>query len=134
MNLTQAETAIYTQISEFLHPNTTVLIDNQPIEDGEPFTPFKDKPWCRVSINYGDSRIVAIGSGPCKRNFGIISIQCFVPKNTGTLDMTALCDAWDAHLKNFESSHLQVQVVHAPQTVNDADFYAKIIRAEFTVH
>ena len=134
MNLTQAEIAIYTKIGQFSHPDTAIVIDNQPTLDCKPFTPDKDKPWCRVSVNYGDSRIVAIGNGPCKRNFGIISIQCFVPKNTGTLDMTNLCDAWDAHLKNFESSHLQVQVVHAPQTVNDIDFYAKIIRVEFTVN
>lgn len=133
MNLTQAETAIYTHIGQFSHPNTMVRIPNQPIKDGKPFVPPTDKPWCRASIQYGNSRIVGIGNGPCKRNYGIINIQCFTPKNKGTLEMTNLCDAWDSHLKDFQSSHLQVQIVHAPQSVDDADFYAKIIRAEFEV-
>lgn len=133
MDLSQTEEAIYTKLDAFNHKNVVVRYENQK-GSGTPFQPLKTDTWCYASILYGNSQIVAVGDGPCKRNYGIISIQCFVPKNAGTLDMTALCDAWDAHLNNFESSHLQVQVVHAPQTVIDDDFYTKIIRVEFTVN
>ena len=48
--------------------------------------------------------------------------------------MTELCDKWRALLQSFGVSHLEVYKVHAPQSMDDQDFYAKIIRAEFRVN
>ena len=135
MNLTQAETEIYKRIGLFTGVDKANLrIENQPAADGGPFKPPADKPWCKVFVQYGDSRIVGMGEKPCKRNYGIISIQCFAPRNSGTSAMAALCDAWDAHLQSFQSSQLEVYLVHAPQSMEDDDFYAKLIRAEFRVN
>lgn len=134
MNLTQAETAIYTKIGQFKHTDTVVQIENQPLKGGLPFKAPTDKPWCKVFVEYADSRIAGISNKPCIRDQGIISIQCFTPKNKGTLAMTALCDAWRDLLQSFNVSHLEIYKVHAPQSIQDNDFYAKIIRAEFRVN
>ncbi len=135
MTLSQAETEIYKKIGQFNGVEKTNLrIDNQPLNNGQHFKAPKEKPWCRVTIQYADSRIVGIGDARCVRDQGYIVIQCFTPKNDGTLAMTALCDQWRELLQSFGTSHLEVYKVHAPQSMDDQDFYAKIIRAEFRVN
>ena len=114
--------------------NITVRIENQQLENGQPFITPKNKPWCKVSLQYADSQIASIGDGPCIRDQGIIAIQCFTPKNKGTLAMAALCDQWRELFQSFGVSHLEVYKVHAPQSMDDPNFYAKIIRAEFRVN
>ena len=135
MTLTQAETAIYKRIGQFTGVDKANLrIESQPLGGGQPFNAPTDKAWCKVSIQYADSQVASIGDNPCVRDYGIISIQCFTPKNSGTLAMTELCDKWRALLQSFGVSHLEIYKVHAPQSMDDQDFYAKIIRAEFRVN
>ena len=162
MTLTQAEIEIYKRIGQFadrskylvgstllligdnsknlgIELNTTlenivVRTENQINENGQPFKAPTNKPWCKVSIQYADSQVASIGDSPCIRDYGMISIQCFTPKNNGTLAMTALCDQWRELLQSFGVSHLEIYKVHAPQSMDDQDFYAKIIRAEFRVN
>ena len=162
MTLTQAEIEIYKRIGQFADrskylvgstllligdnsknlgteldttlENIVVRTENQMNENGQPFKAPTDKPWCKVFVQYADSQVVAIGNGPCIRDQGIISIQCFAPKNKGTLAMTTLCDSWRSFLQSFGVSHLEIYKVHAPQSMDDQDFYAKIIRAEFRVN
>ena len=137
MTLTQAETAIYSRIGTFAFTGldkANLRIENQPLANGQPYVPPTDKPWCKVSIQYADSQMASIGDDPCIRDYGMISIQCFTPKSNGTLAMTALCDQWRTLLQSFGVSHLEVYKVHAPQSMDDQDFYAKIIRAEFRVN
>ena len=135
MTLTQAETEIYKKIGQFTGVEKANLrIENQLLNNGQPFKAPTDKSWCKVFIQYADSQIASIGDDPCIRDQGIISIQCFTPKNNGTLAMTALCDQWRELLQSFGVSHLEVYKVHAPQSMDDQDFYAKIIRAEFRVN
>ena len=135
MTLQQAETEIYKKIGQFAGVDKVNLrIENQSTVNGKPFAPPANKPWCRVTVQYADSLISGIGNAPCIRDLGIISIQCFAPKNSGTLEMTSLCDQWRSMLQNFGVSHLEIYKVHAPQSMDDDDFYAKIIRAEFRVN
>ena len=135
MTLTQAETAIYKRIGQFTGVDKANLrIESQPLGRGQHFKAPTNKPWCKVSIQYADSQVASIGDSPCIRDYGIISIQCFTPKNSGTLAMTELCDKWRSFLQSFSTSHLEVYKVHAPQSMDDQDFYAKIIRAEFRVN
>lgn len=162
MTLTQAEIEIYKRVGQFADrskyligstllligdnsknlgtelnttlENIVVRTENQMSEKGQPFKAPANKPWCKVSIQYADSQVASIGDGPCIRDYGMISIQCFTPKNNGTLAMTALCDQWRELLQSFGVSHLEVYKVHAPQSMDDQDFYAKIIRAEFRVN
>ena len=135
MTLSQAETEIYKKIGQFTGVEKANLrIESQPLSVGQHFKAPTNKAWCKVSIQYADSQVASIGDSPCIRDYGIISIQCFTPKNDGTLAMTALCDKWRALLQSFGVSHLEVYKVHAPQSMDDQDFYAKIIRAEFRVN
>ncbi|MDV8154527.1 hypothetical protein [Acinetobacter bereziniae] len=135
MTLSEAEKAIYQKIGQFNGVEKANLrIPNQPTVDGKPFVPPTNKLWCRVFIQYGDSQIAGIGNGACIRDIGLISIQCFAPKNTGTIAMANLCDQWRDFLQSFGVSHLEVYKVHAPQSMDDDNFYAKIVRAEFRVN
>jgi len=135
MTLSEAELAIYKRIGQFTGVEKTNLrIPNQPTVDGKPFVPPANKLWCKVYIQYGDSQIAGIGNGPCIRDIGTISIQCFAPKNTGTIEMTNLCVKWRDFLQSFGVSFLEVYKVHAPQDMDDDNFYAKIVRAEFRVN
>lgn len=135
MTLTEVETAIYTKVGQFAGVEKANLrIENQQLNNGQPFITPKNKPWCKVSLQYADSQIASIGDDPCIRDQGVISIQCFTPKNKGTLAMVALCDQWRELFQSFGVSHLEVYKVHAPQSMDDPDFYAKIIRAEFRVN
>ena len=135
MTLTEAETEIYKKIGEFSGvENANLCIENQLLNNGQLFITPKNKPWCKVFIQYADSQIASIGDGPCIRDQGIIAIQCFTPKNKGTLAMAALCDQWRELFQSFGVLHLEVYKVHAPQSMDDSNFYAKIIRAEFRVN
>lgn len=143
MTLSQAETEIYKKIGQFTGVEKANLrIENQLLNNGQPFKAPTNKAWCKVFVQYADSQVVAIGNGPCIRDQGIISIQCFAPKNKGTLAMTTLCDSWRSFLQSFGVSHLEIYKVHAPQSMtaynangsNEDDFYGKIIRAEFRVN
>ena len=135
MTLSEAELAIYKRIGQFTGVEKTNLrIPNQPTVDGKPFVPPTNKLWCKVYIQYGDSKIAGIGNEPCIRDIGSISIQCFAPKNTGTINMVNLCDQWRDFLQSFGVSFLEVYKVHAPQDMDDDNFYAKIVRAEFRVN
>ena len=135
MTLTQAETEIYKKIGQFTGVEKANLrIESQPLSVGQHFKAPTNKAWCKVFIQYADSQVASIGDSPCIRDYGIISIQCFTPKNNGTLAMTALCDQWRELLQSFGVSHLEVYKVHAPQNMSDDNFYAKIIRAEFRVN
>lgn len=162
MTLTQAEIEIYKRVGQFADrskyligstllligdnsnnlgtelnttlENIVVRTENQMNGEGKPFKAPANKPWCKVSIQYADSQVASIGDNPCIRDYGIISIQCFTPKSNGTLAMTALCDQWRELLQSFSVSHLEIYKVHAPQSMDDQDFYAKIIRAEFRVN
>ena len=109
MTLSQAETEIYKKIGQFTGVEKANLrIENQPLNNGQPFKAPTDKPWCKVFVQYADSQVASIGDGPCIRDYGIISIQCFTPTSNGTLAMTALCDQWRELLQSFGVSHLEV--------------------------
>ena len=135
MNNSQAETAIFTKLKAFTGvSNANLRYENQPLRNGKAHTPPINESWCKVSIQYADSQMVGMAETPCIRDNGIINIQCFTPKNKGTQSMTALCDAWRAFLQNYSFEHLEIYLVHAPASIDDDDFLAKIIRAEFRVN
>ena len=63
MTLSQAETEIYKKIGQFTGVEKANLrIENQPLNNGQPFKAPADKPWCKVFVQYADSQVVAIGN------------------------------------------------------------------------
>lgn len=132
IDLEQADEIIYELCGSFTGAH--VEIPNAPYKDGKPFEPAKDSSWCKVSIQYADSEISALSSGIETRDWGIISIQVFTPKGTGTLGMSRLCKQWRNLLADFSRGGLAISLVHAPREVQDEDFFAKIVRAEFRLN
>ena len=132
MTLSQAEQLLYNHLMSFSSPEVkaeNIIFENSPI-----FTAPKNELWCRVYVDYANSRIVGMGNQPCKRNFGMIQIQCFAPLATSTTTITKLCEDWDRHLQNYNESHLEIYLVHAPSRIDDPNFLGRIIRAEFRVN
>jgi hypothetical protein len=135
MTTEQANAILIKKIGQFTGAlKENVRFENQQLPNGKPFVAPTDKVWCKVFIEYGDSQLASIGNSPCVRDFGLISIQCFAPLNSGTKAMDKLCDAWRLFFQSFTDTHLEVYKVNAPQSIQDKDFYAKIVRAEFRVN
>ena len=132
----EVEKAIYKKVGEFTGVQSSYLrIENQPTADGKPFIAPTNAAWCAVSIQYGSSTTSQIGNdGLNVRDWGFVSIQCYVPKNTGTLTMANLCQLWRDLLQNYSTGNLEIYRVHAPEPINDDNFFSKIVRAEFRVN
>lgn len=135
MTLTQAETEIHKKIlATASKEKLFVDMPNKPTTTGQPFIAPKGESWSKVFIQYADSHAVGFGNGVCVRDYGIISIQCFTPKGGGMAPLSELCDIWRKCLQSFGMDHLEVYLVHAPKDIQDENFYAKIVRAEFRVN
>lgn len=135
LNTRQVEELLYEEIGKFDSLTQDCLtFHNAPLINGKPFSPPKNKLWSKVFINYSGSVNAELGRKNTVRDFGILSIQCFAPKNSGTLAMAELVDDWRDYLQSFTSDSLEVYLIHAPQDMDDPNFYAKIIRAEFRVN
>ena len=137
IDTTTAETAIYKHIGQHTFVNVDkkdVRMENQLLIDGKPYVAPQNKPHCKVFISYSDSLTACISNKPIIRDFGIISVQCFVPRNSGTLKMSKLVDEWRNLLQSFSVPYLEVYLVHAPSDASDDNFHGKIIRAEFRIN
>ncbi|MFW2082265.1 hypothetical protein ACNPQK_14965 [Acinetobacter guillouiae] len=135
MTLTEAETVIHKELLRIaVKEDLIVEMPNKPQINGKPFQAPTKKAWSKAYIQYAHSNIVGIGNEPCVRDFGAISIQCFAPKGTGLVVLSTLCDKWRRYLQSFRVGGLEVYLVHAPQDMDDDNFYAKIVRAEFRVN
>lgn len=137
IDTTQAETAIYKHIG--LHnwvgiEKSDIRMENQTLAKGSPYKAPTNKPHCKVFISYSDSVTACISNKPLIRDFGIISVQCFVPRNSGTLELSRLVDQWRKLLQSFSIPFLEVYLVHAPQNASDDNFHGKVIRAEFRIN
>ena len=101
------------------------------------FTPPAKEKWCRVTVQYADSQVSGLQSGTLERDFGIISIQCFIPKGYGDKTLIDLADLWRTHWKGFKSSFLEVYQTHAPTeaTSEVSDAYAmSLVRIDFRIN
>lgn len=143
---TTAEKALYKHAGLFAANNAKyeVMLENQPLKNGKPFAPKANSLWSKVLIDYSPSVNAGFGNKPCIRDFGIVIIRCYAPKNSGTLAMSELTDLWISHFKNFAVPHLEVYRVNQAFTprlpLNDEeeklnnDFYVKVIYAEFRIN
>lgn len=137
IDTTTAETAIYKHIGQhtFVHVDKKdVRMENQQLPNGAAYKAPTNKPHCKVFISYSDSQTACISNKPLIRDFGIISVQCFVPRNSGTLAMSKLIDEWRNLLQSFSIPFLEIYLVHAPSDASDDNFHGKTIRAEFRLN
>lgn len=93
--------------------------------------------WCRVTVQYADSQVSGLLVDCLERDYGIINIQCFIPKGYGDKSLIALADQWRTHWKGFKSTFFEVYQTHAPTEVTSevSDAYAmSLVRIDFRVN
>ena len=93
--------------------------------------------WCRVAVQYGDTQPSGFNNGLCERDFGIINIQCFIPKGYGDKSLIELADKWRQHWKGFGDSHFEVTKTNAPTDASgDVDdlYVMSLVRVEFRIN
>lgn len=132
MTNSQARLIINNHIKAF----TGISQDNIQWTNQKDFKPPKDL-WCRITVQYGDTFPSGLYRGQLERDFGIISIQCFIPKGYGDLSVISLADKWRTHWKGFKSSFFEVYQTHAPTDVTSevSDAYAmSLVRIDFRVN
>lgn len=129
----QARKIINDHIKEFTGiPQTTINWENQAN-----FKPPTTALWCRVTIDYADSKESCLYNGLMMRDYGIISIQCFAPKGTGDLLLVSLADAWREHWNGFNIGDVCVIKTHAPKIARaepDDLYIMALTRVEFRVN
>lgn len=132
MKLSEAEKAISALVGSF---NGTVILSNMAKKNGKAFQPDPKKAFNRVTIQYGNSETSDIGGEKTGlRHWGMINIQVFVPRESGTLNITEICDTWTDLLHCYAVGGLEIVRVHGPQEIQDPNFYGRLIRAEFKVN
>ena len=93
--------------------------------------------WCRVTVQYADSQVSGLLSGALERDYGIINVQCFIPKGYGDKTLIDLADQWRTHWKGFKSTFFEVTQTHAPTeaTSEVSDAYAmSLVRIDFRIN
>lgn len=75
--------------------------------------------WVSLSIIPGDGRQASLGSGKLERQLGIVVVQIFTPKNTGSRRSYDLADAAATILRYQTLSEAGVNVIlRAPELAN----------------
>ena len=106
-------------------------------ENQSNFKPPTTMLWCRVTIDYADSKESCLYNGLMIRDYGILSIQCFAPKGTGDLLLVSLADAWRSHWNGFNIGDVWVIKTHAPTVARaepDDLYIMALVRADFRVN
>ena len=69
--------------------------------------------WARISILPNTTSVVSFGQDPCYREFGLISVQIFAPKDEGTFEAYRIADLI---IEIFKFKTFDGVVTGAPET------------------
>lgn len=92
--------------------------DNADLSDPKP----TDNVWCRVNVRIATPFQATLGLGRMFRYPGVLIVQIFAPKNTGTQATDELIDAINAAFRGISASGV-VYRVPQPIVVGDKDGY-----------
>lgn len=107
---------------------------NQPLGGGKHFTAPHKEIWAQVSFGGGDKRIVGLADKPCTRTFGMLFIQLFAPRNTGTDSVLIVAEKLAEHVQFYSISGLELQAASVIEVPNNPDFYQVNIHTPYTVN
>jgi len=107
---------------------------NQPLEGGKPFTAPRNKIWAQVSFGGGDKRIVGLADKPCTRTFGMLFVQLFAPRNTGTDTALITAEKLAEHVQFYRKGGLELQAASVIEVPNNPDFYQVNVHTPYTVN
>lgn len=80
-------------------------------------------PWVRLTIVHGDSFTVSIGSAPCVRRTGVITVQIFTARDVGSRPAMLLADSLAEHLQYFTSGKLETQAASVTRVGPSEGYY-----------
>ncbi|WP_151712960.1 phage tail terminator-like protein [Acinetobacter bereziniae] len=107
---------------------------NQPLESGKPFTAPHNEIWAQVSFGGGDKRIVGLADKPCTRTTGMLFIQLFAPRNTGTDSALIVAEKLAEHVQFYRIGGLELQASSVIEVPNNPDFYQVNVHTPYTVN
>lgn len=107
---------------------------NQLLEGGKPFTPPHNEIWAQVSFGGGDKRIVGLADKPCTRTTGMLFIQLFAPRNTGTDPALIVAEKLAEHVQFYSIGGLELQASSVIEVPNNPDFYQVNVHTPYTVN
>lgn len=107
---------------------------NQPLRGGKHFTAPRNEIWAQVSFGGGDKRIVGLADKPCTRTFGMLFIQLFAPRNTGTDTILITAEKLAEHVQFHRKDGLELQAASVIEVHNNPDFYQVNIHTPYTVN
>lgn len=100
-----------------------IAYDGVPISSDVQTAQNQRTPWVRVTIVDGDSFTAGIGSGPCVRRTGLISVQVFTARDTGSAPARQLASSLAAHFEYWQSGELETQAARLINVGPDDTYY-----------
>jgi hypothetical protein len=109
---------------------TTIKWDGVPFQEPEP-----KAPWVAFVVLMGDGNQASLGDAPLKRVVGVVSLQIFLPENSGVQVAYSLADTFAGIFdrKQFGTPTVTTRICSAPrrigprngweQFVTDVSFY-----------
>ena len=100
--------------------------------DNVEFTPVLGVPFVRLQIEWIDANSISIGG--LKRGDGYINLSSFVAANTGTLNVSTMCDQLSAIFDRWDTGQLKFKVAHTVRVGGQEKWYRRDVIAPFTYH
>ena len=88
-------------------------------------------PWVRVTLIDGDSFTAGIGSGPCVRRTGLISVQVFTARDIGSGPARQIASSLAAHIEYYQSGALETQAARLINAGPDDNYYMAVVQCGF---
>lgn len=107
---------------------------NEKLEGGKHFTAPHNEIWAQVSFGGGDKRIVGLADKPCTRTTGMLFIQLFAPRNTGTDSGLIVAEKLAEHVQFYSIGGLELQASSVIEVPNNPDFYQVNVHTPYTVN
>ena len=102
------------------------LIDWDNVE----FAPVRGIPWVRLQIEWVDAN--QISAGGLDRGDGYINLSSFVASNTGTLNVSIMCDQLAAIFNKWNTGALRFKVARTVRVGEQEQWYRRDVLVPFT--
>lgn len=121
MTFEEIRAAIEIKMSQW--SGAPVAFDGAPTPDDVKTAQDTGGSWVRCTIIDGDSFTAGIGSGPCVRRTGLIAIQVFTKRDTGSAPARQLASSLAAHFEYWQSGELETQAARLINAGPDDNYY-----------
>jgi|SRR5690554_1582896 len=88
--------------------------------------------WVRCTIIDGDSFTAGIGSDPCVRRVGLVSMQIFTRRDKGSLAAREIATSLASHWEYYQSGGFSTQAARLINVGPDDNYYQLNLQVGFT--